>query len=338
MNQRARLGILALAVGAFGAGCDGGEGGGGAAEGSRLLETLPAVSVDTTGKLLAFSQASAPNVFYQSYLPILTADLAGQFGGTCPSKATDGAKTVYEGGCTADGTEWIGTATVTQSGTESEIRYDGFGFLSTTSCGNASHATASEWNGKMTVGGLSPSSSGGAFEVDLRLDLEDPDDGCVTTVSAMGVVYSGSFDPNGPDGDGDGEPDAQIFEGSGELGIEMISGGDPGAEGKVAAQTADEVVVTTFAASTSFTLCQTEALSGQTTIEGDSHTTEILYDGDTDCDESSTVMWRLDGADRGEASGIGCSVAATSSPAFYGTALLGLLALFARRRGSSRTK
>jgi MYXO-CTERM domain-containing protein len=305
-------------------------------EGSALLSELDTVAVDSTAKALAFSMASAPNVFLQSYLPVFTADLSIQLGDSCPTVVEDGAVTTYDGGCTdEDGQQWFGSATVNQSEDGSSLRYDAFGYMGTTSCGGQSFNTSSEWNGEMELeGALAPGGSEAGFETDLRMDLEGPDDACVATTRSIAYVYSGTMSP-GPDGDGDSEPDAQIFDGSGEMGID-ITVGDATLEGKVSADTVDEVVVTTLTSDTSFTLCQSEALSGTTTIEGGGQTTELLYDGDTDCDAGGTVMWTLDGASQGELAGVGCSVtrAAPGGRAF-GAALLAL-ALLAGRRARRR--
>ena len=54
-------------------------------------------------------------------------------------------------------------------------------------------------------------------------------------------------------------------------------------------------------------VCNSEALSGTTTLTGDGHTAVITYDGATSCDTASTVTWTLDGAPKGVISGSSCS-------------------------------
>lgn len=330
-----RIGLLALLLFVVGAGCDKkDETSGSNGAGATLLADLDEVAVDSTGRVLAFSMASAPNAFLQSYLPILTADISLQFGGTCPTKTESGATTTYTGGCTdEEGQTWSGSATLEQGESGGTIEYDGFGFASTTSCGGMGYPSSTEWNGRLEMGGMPTPGGAGTFETDLRVDLTGPDeDDCSASTYAWAFDYAGTFE-EGPDGDGDSEPDAQIYDGEGEFGILIVSG-DPSLEGRVSAETVDEIVVTTFTSDTSFTLCQTEALSGTTTIEAGGQTTVITYDGDTDCDEESTVTWSLDGASQGELAGIGCSVATTRSSSGAGIAflLLGGVSLLVLRR------
>ena len=330
-----RIGWIALLF-AVGFGCEKKDDAGGSnGAGATVLADLDEIAIDSTGRVLAFSMASAPNAFLQSYLPILTADIALQFGGTCPSKTETGNETVYDGNCTdGDGQEWFGTATLTQGAGGSSIEYDGFGFLTVTSCGGTGYDTSSLWSGSFEMGGTPSPTGEGTFSTDLRVDIVGLDeDDCSTSTSAWAFDYSGTFAP-GPDGDGDTEPDAQINSGEGRFGILMVSG-DPSLEGRVDAETTDEVVVTTLTSDTSFTLCQSEALSGTTTLEAGGHSAEITYDGDTDCDAEPTVTWTLDGAAHGELAGVGCSVALPArrvSGAALVLAALAVLAPIARRR------
>ncbi|QRK04310.1 hypothetical protein JQX13_29050 [Archangium violaceum] len=77
-------------------------------------------------------------------------------------------------------------------------------------------------------------------------------------------------------------------------------------------------------------VCDSEALSGSTTIRSGGHTALIQYDGATDCEDASTVRWSLDGKAMAEMEGVRCSV--TSGPAFsaWSVALLGALRLMRR--------
>ena len=301
-----------------GAGCTGGDddddGAGG--QGSALLSELDAIAVDTTGKVQAFSLGSAPNAFYQSYLPIFTADINLQFGGTCPTKTEEGSTVTYTGGCTDDdGDTWAGTAVQSMSGAGSSISYEGFGFASITSCGGMGYATGGTWDGGIELSGTPAPGASISFEADLVVELEALDESdCSTGTQAWGVVLAGEMSEGSQDGDGDGEPDTQIFSGSGQVGVDVLVG-DVSIEGKVETETLDEVVTTTFTSDTSFTLCSTEALSGETTHEGGGSVTVITYDGDTDCDADSTVTWTLDGTAQGEVAGVACSVAAVGAPA-----------------------
>lgn len=62
-------------------------------------------------------------------------------------------------------------------------------------------------------------------------------------------------------------------------------------------------------------MCTDEALSGTTTINAGSHTIDVSYDGQTDCDTTHTVRWTFDGADQGELAGSSCSAGGGSSGA-----------------------
>lgn len=320
--------VVVAAVAGLSVGCAGGDGGGGSSDaGAELLGALTAVAVDSTADVAGFSGGSAPNAFFFSYLPIFNADLALQLGGTCPTVTESGSSTVYEGGCSSNGTTWTGTATVRASSGGQDIQYEAFGSMTITSCGGAGYETEIVWTGHLDLGGT-PSSS--TFDSDVRADLDGIDeDDCSASVGSVGIDYRGSFS--------EVDEDTMIFDGSGAFGFDLVSGGGAGyVEGRVDAGTTDEVVVTTITSDTSGALCQTEALSGTTTFEGDGHTTVITYDGATDCDAASTVTWTLDGADQGEVSGVSCSVTRVDGRGFPAAILLGaalaLGALGARRR------
>ena len=90
--------------------------------------------------------------------------------------------------------------------------------------------------------------------------------------------------------------------------------------GIVTAQTVDERL--------SDELCETEALSGTTTVTAGADVMVITSDGDVDCDEQSTVTWMLNGENQGTLVGVSCSSAGAST----GLWLVGLLVALARRR------
>mgnify|MGYP001270728821 CR=1 FL=1 len=48
----------------------------------------------------------------------------------------------------------------------------------------------------------------------------------------------------------------------------------------------------------------------------------VTYDGESDCDEASTVQWSLNGEDQGEMEGVSCSTGTQPKNAL---AILGLL-------------
>ena len=337
--MRVWIGCLAASVSLIAAGCSGeekdGDDGLRANAGSILLEELDPVAVDGTAKVIAFQLGSAPNAFYQSYLPMFTADLNLQFGGTCPTKTEDGDTVTYTGGCTDDdGQAWSGTAVQEMSGTSSVVSYEGFGFLSTTSCGGVGYQTGGTWEGAIALSGMPAPGAAIDFQTDLVAELQTLDEeSCETATQAWAIVYEGEMSEGSEDGDGDGEPDTQIFSGSGEIGVDVILG-DVSIEGKVETSTIDEKVTTTFTSDSSFTLCTTEALSGETTHESDGHVTVVTYDGATDCDDESTVTWSYDGVDQGEVAGVGCTV---SGVGHRGSGLIAMsiaaaLALLVRRR------
>jgi len=78
-------------------------------------------------------------------------------------------------------------------------------------------------------------------------------------------------------------------------------------------------------------VCGHEAISGKTTVSVANGVAVFRYDGETDCDDESTVTWTLDGVDQGEISGVSCAAVAVENASWLALPLL-LLAFRRRTR------
>lgn len=260
------------------------------------LNRYPDATIATEQDALDWATiASAPNAFYQSYLPYF---LIGRYGGAgCPAVTETEAGRTYTGDCTdADGRTWLGVATES----ETEITYDSFGYaIPSEACGGEETA--------LFHGGITGVEQAGAldFTLDLLVDVEDFDDDCHPESGSIAILYGGTR------AGGDSGP--EVWNGAGELGSSEW--------GRVEAETVEEVIADE--------VCPDEALSGTTTITAGRTTLVITYDGETDCDPASTVQWSLDGEAQGELRGVSCA----SGPRGGAWALgLVLLLLGGRRR------
>lgn len=181
---------------------------------------------------------------------------------------------------------------------------------------------------------MAPDGDGTAFETDIVLTAEGVDESTCQPEDLTGAYdYAGTV-VNGPDVDGDNEPDSSTWNGSGTVGWSGI--------GKASVSTEDELLTSVtvgFMTGGTAAECSYEAMSGSTTIEGDGATAVILYDGATDCDSTSTVTWTLNGANQGEVEGISCRIGTRNRPgaaaglAFVIAALCGVLVTRRHARG-----
>jgi hypothetical protein len=268
-------------------------------------------------------RSSAPNIYATTNVGItLVALVAGSDGQdpNCPVQKKDGNTTRLTGGCTdKNGVEWLGSLElVTDGENEGEnianvrYTYDGFGYQKPYTCEGKSGQNKLLFHGTSSVTG---SKSKKEFAIDLRLEtsgLRDEDSGSCDTINSSGAwEYKGTVD--GVDtAFGEGK---QTWSGSGRIGYEE--------RGVVEVETKAEVV--------DGSVCDSEASSGSTTIKSSGHTAVIQYDGATDCEESSTVQWSLDGKAKAEMAGVSCSAASGSAFSAWSVALLGALGLMRRR-------
>lgn len=236
---------------------------------------------------------SAPQVLLVAVAPLVTVSE------DCPSTSVAGQVTTYSGGCTdAGGTTWTGSAVVTQTGeTTGEVAYDGFGFSSPDeSCGGES---SGRWDGSLSLGERD-------FGTVLHVRSSGADDDCLPISYVLEYDYAGA---------GDIGEDVGTYEGSGTMAEEH--------KGSVSLRTEAEAIDSSR--------CETEALSGSTTVQAGGHEVVVHYDGATTCTDPGRAHWSLDGVDQGEAE-VAC---ATARPGLLG-AFTGLALLLRRRRGSRR--
>ncbi|WP_375773256.1 hypothetical protein NR798_21050 [Archangium gephyra] len=262
-------------------------------------------------------RSSAPNVYAVANLAATLVAVVGGSSGqdaNCPVQQKDGNTTRVTGGCTdKNGVEWLGSLELVSEGEDTgnfRYTYDGFGYQKPFTCEGTTGQNKVVFHGTSSVTGTKAKKE---FAFDLRLESsgQQNEDSCDTTNSSGAWEYKGTID--GADSSfGEGK---QTWNGSGRIGYES--------RGVVEVETKAEVV--------DGSVCDSEASSGTTTVKSGGHTAVIEYDGATDCEESSTVQWSLDGKAKAEMEGISCS--AVSGPAFsaWSLALLGALGLMRRR-------
>lgn len=255
--------------------------------------------------------ASAATIFFFSMTPMLAADLShqGEDATNCPELITEGSKKTYRGGCTdASGKTWFGTAVSESFNQETSsvglIRYEGFGYESTKTCGGQPTTSSLKVDGEIKGEGTQNTSKP-TFDINFRMELGGVDDDCTLKNNTVLIDYEGAFEPAG---------NGQKWSGKGKIGSPTI--------GKVELSTVDQVLDTET--------CLSESLSGSTTLKAGKSTVVVTYDGATDCDDDSTAHWSLNGQDQGELGGIGCSAGGGMGLAWG--ALAALLILLPRRR------
>jgi uncharacterized protein (TIGR03382 family) len=303
MIRRRLVSLLASLVALSLAGC----GDGGAAE---VLDGYQAAKLENSDDVKQWSgSASAPKIFFFALTPILMVDLAQQIGGdtSCPEVITEGSKKTYKGGCTDKaGKQWFGTAVSESLDREQAnlglIRYEGFGFEGTETCGGqtvpsslkADGEIQGESDGKLTL------------DINLRLDINGVQDDCTQQSGTLAFDYVATMEK---------AASGQKWNGKGWIGSS--------AHGKLEASTVDQVI--------DQQVCQYEATSGTSSLKSGKDTVVVTYDGASDCDKESTAQWSLNGQGQGELAGLGCSTGG-GGMSIAGGALMALLALLPRRR------
>jgi hypothetical protein len=312
--------VLAFAMMPLFCGCGGSDdddvtpGGGSGA--SVVLDGMDPLPLEP-GNVRALTSASAPNLFAAGVIVLTLADVADD--PTCPKITEEGDTKTYAGGCTdASGQEWTGTATIDGVDTDdATIRYDNFGTRKRQECQGASGTTELAYDGTMHARKIEAGHA--SFDLDLRFAVSGMAEGSCAEVDAQGAYdYAGEVEgmEQAPGIELDGPT---VWNGSGRVGYTTL--------GRVDASTADERL--------DGSKCSTEALSGTTTLRSVGDAAVIAYDGATDCDESSTVTWTLNGKDQGELVGVRCTYGPATGRAGDGVvvgALMGLAAMFRRRK------
>jgi hypothetical protein len=249
---------------------------------TATLNSYPPGVLKTAEDLQYWSTASAPNVYMNSVMPMMLAELMTQMDAGCPIKTTSGAIDTYQGGCTIGDTSWVGTMTVDNSAPDAgTVRFEDFGFQESEDCGGGTVTTKATYKGSFIQ---SPGSSGDStFKVDLVMEGEGTDGGsCDLMTASAAWNYEGRMND-----------DTGVWNGKGRVGNSE--------RGVVSAETANETI--------DEAVCSDEAASGTTTLTAGSDTAVITYDGASDCQPTSTVTWTLNGVSQGTVAGIPCSAA-----------------------------
>jgi hypothetical protein len=314
MDRRGLIALLAVAL----MGCgddsetDGSTGGGG----PDPFDDYPPLDL-TPGNARAFAGLSAPNMFGVGVTALV---LPGLGDDPCPSETVSGSVTTYEGGCTTmDGRTVHGRATQTDNGTSDLIEYDGYGFTTVEMCGGVEVSNKLIYFGSMTA---DQNGSGGAtFDLDMRLEFDGTDeDNCTSALGTALYQYAGSIAGSESATGGIDISEASTWNGSGRVAVSTL--------GKANVSTRDELIDNA--------VCETEAASGNTTVESGGDTAIVSYDGASDCDVESTAQWTLNGAAQGELTGLRCSFgAAPANGASWPALMFGIaFAAMWRRRSS----
>jgi MYXO-CTERM domain-containing protein len=263
---------------------------------------------------------SAPNVYFASMAPsLLSMDLeGGEKDASCPVETEQGLTTKTVGNCTdKHGVEWLGSMEEVASLTGITTTYSGFGTVKTITCEGKTAKARTVFTGTvvMTANGTSAETASQGFNTNFVSETVAVDsDTCEETSLTAAIEYKGTLTGTPSTGSSESSGPSK-WSGSGRIGNSKV--------GVISAETQDEVMDSKT--------CGTEAASGKTTLSSDGHRVEITYDGATDCADTSTVLWSLDGAAQGKLEGITCSAANGPTAAFWGVALFGAMGLLRRR-------
>lgn len=308
--------------------CSGEKNGDGGGAGSKVLDDLEPIAVDTSNLAAAFTIASAPNLYALLAYPI---GIATTSTSSCPILEVTDFSTTVRGPCTdAEGTVWSGELRMTGF-SDVALELDAFGFASTSSCGSFALPGGAIWDGDAH---LTHTATGLRFDADLTFDPRES--GCARFDDLLAVDYAGET-VNGPDADLDGAADFSTWNGTGRVGL-------LGA-GRVRATTIDEHLdgisvgggpgeALGEGTPTPAPPCYFEAASGTTRLEGGDAVAEIVYDGNVSCDPLGSAGYVLDGTFVSNLTGVACSaVPASGASPFAPLALLAIgLASLRRRR------
>jgi hypothetical protein len=264
---------IALAVAAtWWSGCD---------HESSVLDSYPPGTLETSTDLQYWSRASAPNVYISAVSMLTLSQFSGGGDGGCPTKTTSGNVDTYQGGCTSQGTTWVGTMVVDNGqpdGGTGSVRYTDFGIQQSQTCNGANVLVSSTFKGTFSQ---TTTSGEASFQVDLRSDSRAFDAGtCAPLVGTSAWDYKGTSNNV-----------TNVWAGQGRVGDSI--------RGVVTAETTNELLGGS---------CGSEADTGTTTIHAGANTAVITYDGQTKCDSPGTVTWTLNGTSLGEVAGISCAI------------------------------
>jgi uncharacterized protein (TIGR03382 family) len=242
------------------------------------------------------------------YTSFLAASATSNDGG-CPAVTDDGTTLKAVGAnCTdATGTKWAGSVSFVRTTPAAQTGKYTFSDLASTS--PVTCADGGTGSGTTTITGtmqITGAESNFTYAIDLRLDGTGLNaKTCANSTATSAWNYTGSV-ITAADG-------SKTWNGTGKLGSSE--------QGSVTATTTDEKIDSA--------VCATEAASGTTKVSASGNSIVYTYDGATKCDAEGTVLWSLNGAPKGELSGVNCAAAPGS--AFLGAALL-VLSLLLRRR------
>ncbi len=243
------------------------------------------------------NSASALGVFAHGYEPLAVAAGEIEFDDpACPMTTDDGTTLAIRGnGCVdVENRTWVGSAVLTRQGSESVIRFEGYGK-------GEDPDTIPELTGDFTLNENAPENYTFVADLDQRggIDME---------INYWGTVLGGNNLPTLWNGQGTVSRDGPaIYSGS----VEAI--------------TVDQL--------RDNSICPGEGISGRTTLLSLEYQVDILYDGADDCDGDYSARWRRDGELQGTLSGISCAtVVGRSRPTSTGFLLLAFLCLVGLRR------
>lgn len=306
MQAFKKMSLAALAIGAVG--CGGGPG-------SQALGEMEPAALTTSAEVGGFANGSAVRLY--GLVAALELQSQDPQNGNCPVVTVDGNTTTYEGGCSdAGGNRYVGRFTDRRDAAGSSsgtLSFDGFGTEETEECANGTTYTARQTlDGTLTRGG---SAAKGTFDIDMLMTGTGVTDTCQTSTQRIAIDYTGEVDGGFPRTEQDFLR-VTTWNGKGRIGLDGL--------GKAEVETVDEKL--------DANTCQTEAVSGSTTITSGENKAVITYDGAAQCTLDSSATWTLNGTAQGSLSGVGCSAVGTGAVSAWGLVALGGLLLRRRRQ------
>lgn len=244
---------------------------------------------------------------------------------SCPVVTQRGDTRTFTGGCTdSEGRTYVGSATVvTQTDGTLRATLENFGSTTTERCVDITRSVT--LTGTAT-GTYVVDQSDGSFTADIKGNTASADrSACTVRTDTVAVSFTGTYARTGADEDRDGQPDQQVWNGTGRIGI--------GSVGQWETTTRDERIDPAT--------CPTEPTGGTLEARSGGHTVVISYDGASSCQRtgSPTAPWTFDGVQQSEQTRVtACSVGlvgAGSKGMVAGVAAacaLGMAAAWRRRR------
>lgn len=213
----------------------------------------------------------------------------------CPVVSERGDTRTFTGGCTdREGRTYMGSATVvTQRDGTLRATLENFGTETTERCVDVTRSVTLTG---MATGTYVVDPSAGTFVADIKGTTASADRvACTVRNDTVAVAYAGSYARTGADEDRDGQPDQQVWNGSGRVGIGTI--------GQWETTTRDERMDPAT--------CPSEPTGGTLEARSGGHTVVISYDGASSCQRvgSPTAPWTFDGVQQPEQTRVtACSV------------------------------